>query len=467
MSLAHHGYHEKHRNAAKKRASFITEHSEAGSRFLDIGCNAGDISFELLKTGMAESIHGMDLDREVVDPHLMSQERFTFLESDIAQSEFLPESDYSIYSAVHHHVLYRHGLTAAIRCIQLIVRSTERAIFFETGRIIESSYWPWQRAIRQYFRTDEEHHAYVLGSLEGAIENVELVGKVNIHGIKRWFLKLSLRPQDQRLQKFNTDLSAQITTTDQIRIRRFGSRRGGLIAMPARGNHDSPCEFACNETTGDSVFVKRHVHRPYYSRLEYEVGLQVERPWAIRPVELLPDTAQIRFPLVRQETRFDPESIPSKDRARLVLELSHIFREARAIKIGFGPDSWRFGNACGCLLDFCDLNPNNVLFARRNADIKVYVVDFEPAGTRLRYRNRLNRAAVLRTLGRARLQAAFFSVAGYQTFFIEVIRAYLKPIPARFVTGVPTLGSLVSAEIATFLGFRFRRLVDFVRDRAR
>lgn len=467
MNEAQHGYHAKHHTAAAKRASLIIQHSDAGSCFLDIGCNAGDVSLELLRINNAKHVHGMDLDRAVVDTSLMSHERFTFQEGDIAEANSVPVSDYSIYSAVHHHVLYNHGLTAAIRCIHLIARSTERAIFFETGRINESSYWPWQPALRRYFRTDEEHHTYLLCCLEGALAQVEVIGKVSIHGIKRWFLKFSLKPLEQRTPEFKMGLSAQATTSDQTRLRRFGSRHAGLFAMPEQGNRESPCEFICIETADKPVFIKRHVHRPYYSRLEYEVGLQIERPWAVRPIELVPGTAEIRFPLVRDESRVDPESLSSADRSKLVRDLSHIFRDARAIKIRFGPDSWRFGNTRGCMLDFCDLNPNNVLYARRNGYIKVHIVDFEPQGARLRYRNRLNQAALLRGLGRARVRESLYSVAGYLTFFFEVSLAHLRSMPARFKTGIPTLGSLVCAEVASIAGWRLRRLVDFVRTRAR
>jgi len=464
MNVAHYGYHKKHRSAAARRASFIIDHSDAGSRFLDVGCNAGHISRSLLQIGKAAHVHGMDLSRAVVDPGLMSHERFSFREGDIAHADYLPASDYSIYSAVHHHVMYNHGLTAATRCIRLIARSTERAIFFESGRIAESSYWPWQQAIRQYFRTDEEHYAYLLSSLEGAIEHVELVGKVRIHGIKRWFLKVSLMAPADRPQELEADAPPRTAKKNLVRIRRFGSRHAGLFPLPEHGNSDSPCEFVCDETAGKSFFIKRHVHRPFYSRLEYEVGLQIERPWAVRPIELASETAEITFPLVQYDTINGPESLLDADRARLVQDLIHIFREARAVQIQFGPESWRFRNTQGSLLDFCDLNFNNVLLVRVNGKTEVRIVDFEPQGTRIGFRNRLNQAAVLRALGRKRLRVALFASAGYLTFFFSAACAHFRSIPARLGNGIPTLGSLILAEISTFFGWRARKLADFFRD---
>lgn len=465
MTQAHYGYHAKHRGAAEKRASLIFEHSDSGGRFLDIGCNAGDIGLTLLRTGKASYIHGMDLDQAVVEPTLMSHPNFSFQQGDIAESDSLPEADYAVYSAVHHHVLHQHGLTAAIRCIGLIARSTERAVFFETGQISESSYWPWQSSIRKYFRTDEEHYAYLLSSLDGAISEVELLGKIRIHGVYRWFFKLSLCPRSNRPGELDSNFSASHSSSSQLYIRSWGSRKPGIFEIPQQGNVDSPCEFSCSEQTGSPLFLKRHIHRPFYSRLEYELGIQVTQPWAVQPIEFLPGTAEICFPFISHENRVGIDSIPNSDRPRLANQVSQIFQEAKDIKITLNTDSWRFRNTFGCLLDVCDINPNNVLFNYENKSIEIHIVDFEPQGTKLRYRNKLNQAEILRRLRHSPLRAFFLAIFGYLIFLSELIRGHFHPILARVKSGIPSLGSLIYAEAATFCGWRLRRLLDLLRRR--
>ena len=104
-----------------------------------------------------------------------------------------------MYGAVHHHILNLYGLSAAVATLQKLVSHCDKHLFFETGQIGEGGRWEWQREMRGYFRTDEEHFFYMLRSIEHLIEGFEVVGSFWIHGVRRHYLRIDVRANTDKV----------------------------------------------------------------------------------------------------------------------------------------------------------------------------------------------------------------------------------------------------------------------------
>jgi len=227
---------------------------------LDVGCNNGITSQYLLERGIASRVTGVELLATTVDESLQQDSRFSLIEGNVAELEIKQTYDVCIYGAVHHHILNFHGLSAAVATLQMLAAQSDRHLFFETGQISEGGRWDWQRAMRRYFRTDEEHFFYLLRSIEHLIDDFAIIGKFWIHGARRSYLRIDLKPRAERTAPGVP--ASTVTLPEDIDgpfVRSFGSKNQRLSRTDDLENSDSPTVFSVTtDADGSKQFVKGH-----------------------------------------------------------------------------------------------------------------------------------------------------------------------------------------------------------------
>lgn len=455
-------YHSRHSRRSQKRAECIASKIAGPVRVLDVGCNIGITSMHLLHSGIATRVTGIELSKNTVNDALLHDSRFELIEGDIVS--ITPERDYEVvvYGAVHHHVMNHHGLGAAVSVLQNLACCCTKSLFFETGQLSEGGRWDWQRSIRRYFRTDEEHFHYLLGCIEPAIARVEVIGKFWIHGIRRSYLKIDLKPREARDSNW-PNVNRILMVRDRIEYlgRTFGSRRQVLRSSTDPTVKDSPVQFA-NATTvhGAQVFMKRHVHLQAAASHEYQIGAQIPHDWAIKSIGIETDSCALVFPLV-----IDASSIPQmagrsrSTRLEIANSLLRIWATARLTEIDVDrailfPTSERRS-----MLDLCDLNVNNVLIKVIDNQCSISIVDFEQHGLNCRHRNRVHLGKMLLQLRCYRGRALALFGVGYFGLVWLMFLYQFRPFKQRIVDRQPAIGSVAVTEVRSVAGKIFRRIL--------
>ena len=450
-------YHARHSERSLRRARRIGDNIETQSTVIDVGCNKGITSQYLLKTGKASHVTGVELHAETVDAALREDARFELIEGNVAELELDREYDVCVYGAVHHHILNFYGLTAAIETLQKLATHTNRTLFFETGQIAEGGRWGWQRAMRRYFRTDEEHFFYLLRSIEHLVEDFSVIGKFWIHAARRSYLRIDLKKPDERgdgrVAAFVREPGAR---TEGPLGRSFGSRNQCL--SPAADASDSPTWFW---SAGDSLFIKQYRHHPVAAQAEYDIGRSIDADWAVTATGTTDEPGSLVFPLIEHDgNALDAGRLPASTRKRLAGELLDIVRDAGAVQPGLPSGVLLPAADSASLIDICDLNPNNVLLQPSGDSVRLKVVDFEQQGVHYSYRNRLHVSKVLRVLKQRRLRAATEWLMGVGTGLLQLLRYQLRPQDARIRDRQPSAASVIVAESRSVSGRLLHRLLS-------
>ena len=436
-------YHARHSSRSLRRARRIADNIETQSTVIDVGCNNGITSQYLLDTGKASHVTGVELHAETVDDALRENARFELIEGNVAELQLDRQYDVCVYGAVHHHILNFYGLTAAIETLQKLATHTDRSLFFETGQIAEGGRWGWQRAIRRYFRTDEEHFFYLLRSIEHLVDDFSVIGKFWIHAARRSYLRIDLKPPDTRGDGRVTAFVREIgDTTEGPLGRSRGSKDQSLL--PAAETTASPTWFW---TGGDSTFVKQYRHHPAAAQVEYDIGRSINADWAVTATGTTDDPGTLVFPFIDHEGDVrNAGALDASMKTRLAAELLAIVRDARAVRPGLAAGALLPAPASASLIDLCDLNPNNVLLQKNGDSVRLRVVDFEQQGVHYAYRNRLHLSKMLRILKQRRLRAATEWLLGAGTGLLHLLRYQFRSQDERIRHRQPSIASVVVAE---------------------
>lgn len=445
-------YHARHSARSLRRAKRIAQNIDAAGSLLDVGCNNGITSRYLLDQGKATHATGIELLRETVDEDLQSDDRFTLIDGNIVDLELRANYDVVIYGAVHHHILNFNGLSAAIRTLQKLADHCNNRIFFETGQVGEGGRWGWQRATRRHFRTDEEHFCYLLQSIEQQIKDVSVIGKFWIHGVRRSYLRIDLKPRTERVIEALPAPVIEISNdAEGPMYRSFGSRDQQL--RTDAGEPESPTAFwISNSPNGQQHFVKQHRHHPAKAGVEWAIAHAIGREWAVKPVATTPLPASLAFPYLAHTRRLiDLRDAPAAERRSVAGQLRRIFSEAAAIQPVL-QDRFLLPAGGASVTQLCDLNSNNVLIEGSGDSVHVRIIDFEQHGTHYRYRNRMHLAGMLNTLGCNRLVATGHWLLGAAAGMLWLLRAQFLSFVTRVRMRQPSLLSVAVAEVRTITG---------------
>jgi hypothetical protein len=418
----------------------------------------------LLNAGAASEITGVELSADTVQQRLKRDHRFRLIVGDIATISLPDCYDVCIYGAVHHHVLNDHGLDVAVSVLHKIIANCKDTIFFETGHLTEGGWWPWQRTMHRYFRTDEAHVHYLLSCIECYVNEFDIIGKFSIHGIRRWLIKIDV---NQEKGKRLTELpgipriciqgSAQLTHE-----RTFGSKNQKLVRVVPGKEGDSPVLLGTADLiTGQKAFLKRHVHRPYAGMKEFWIGQQVQAGWAIRSLGTLEDRQTLAFPFVENSRSISELAGEcGENRQRVATLVLHIFKEAGKSSIALGSQVLLPCIRSRSVLEICDLNPNNWLITGHSEDLSVVVVDFEQQHCNYLWRNRVHLGTLLWKLRRHRLRALAEFIKGMAGMMVLLVTYQFKSADARIRDRQSSLVSVLISAIRSQSGKVARYLFD-------
>lgn len=446
-------YHARHSGRSLRRAERIAANIEKPGSVLDVGCNNGITSRYLLDQGKAKRATGIELLRDTVDADLCDDDRFSLIEGNIVDIDLPQHYDVIVYGAVHHHILNFNGLSTAVQTLQKLAGHCNDRLFFETGQIGEGGRWGWQRATRHLFRTDEEHFCYLLKCIEHQVRDFSVIGKFWIHGIRRSYLRIDLKPRAEReLAPLPIPITPLTDDDEGPMFRSFGSH--GQKLSKSAGAAESPTAFWITNAADDTrLFVKQYLHQPAAAEIEWTIAEAVPGRWAVKPVATTALPGSLVFPYLGEARRLsDLAGAPRPERLSVVRQLRQIFAESTSIRPSLPPRTMLRASAGADVSQLCDLNPNNVLIETRGDSVVVRIIDFEQQGTHYRYRNRMHLASMLNTLRCNRLAALGHWLCGMTGGIAWLMRAQLLPIEARIKLRQPSLASVVVAEFRSRSG---------------
>jgi SAM-dependent methyltransferase len=458
-------YHARHSARSLRRARRIAANIDAASSLLDVGCNNGITSEFLLEKGKVDKVTGVELHASTVSGSLMQNPRFSLIEGDIAKLDIIDNFDVCIYGAVHHHILNFNGLGIAVQTLQKLAAHCNQTLFFETGQITEGGRWDWQRAIRRYFRTDEEHLYYLLSSIEHMVESYSVIGKFWIHGIRRTFLRIDLKPMSERsVPAVPAKIVPAPTDADTRLVRSCGSRDQRLMPADELTDNDSPCSFwIAGPSTRSKLFMKQHRHRPSAAVVEWQIGRGVANDWAVCPDATTELPGSLVFPYLDGARKIRSFYRATKSERRNIAEqLLAIFSDSRNIRPQVPHRLLLPTQDNSTVHDLCDLNSNNFMVLGRGDELVVRVVDFEQQSCQYSYRNRLHLASMLSALGQFRMRALREYALGLVGGLCRLIEFQAKPIETRIRFRQPSALSVLVAEVRSPMGAVTRFILDAI-----
>ena len=444
-------YHDRHTRRTLGRARAIERSLSASNcpskSLLDVGCNRGITSSYLLDVGVVEEVVGVELERETVMPSLHADHRFSIMQGDITLLPLTQSFDVVVYGAVHHHVFRNYGLGTAVRVLQKLVDQASHALFFETGHITEGGRWGWQRSIRRYFRTDEEHLFYLAKSIEPRLSGFSVVGRFWIHGSRRWLIRFDLTARSK--SNHLTPKPGPIVSKESY-IRSFGSSKQALLAKTS-DQHDSPTEFFVQNDQGKDVFFKSYLHHLGSAEQEYDIGQKVVHSWAVSAKSIQLDQTLI-FPYVEGSPIHALKGLDQAERDSIASQLFRIWQDASRTKINAKESLLLPRKAQAGLLDVIDINRGNVIVEKNGRAPVVRVIDFEPHSNHNRWRNRLHFAGMMFFLRRRRPWALLMLIQGYFQGLGHCITYQFKRAETRITDRQPSLTSVVVANVRSMTG---------------
>ena len=444
-------YHLRHEARSSGRAAVIAAHLGRAATILDVGCNRGVTSLYFLRTLPEAQVTGIEISRGTVAPELLQNDRFQFVEGNICELSLDRHFDAVFYGAVHHHIFRERGLSEAVRVWRTLAASCRDQLFFETGHLTEGGRWAWQRAIRRYFRTDEEHIFYMLRCIEDRIESFEIVGKYRIHGVRRWLIRIALKPPATENQEIEGDARMKLDLSRaSLLVRSFGSRRQRLFA-PAAPSADSPVCFYMVEGQGRRLFVKQALHSPSALQREFEIATDVNYDWAVRPLGRLQD-GSIVFPWLDAPRLLDILPVHRRERQQLAAQLREIWAQCLRHHCK-GQDTPLLPLQPGTTLaDVVDLNPNNFLLEASADGGNLRLVDFEPQSNHYRWKNRIHISRMLMKLRVHRFRAMMLWILGIVQGSLHVLLYQWLPTEDRIRDRQPALASVALTTIRSWSG---------------
>ncbi|MDY7093327.1 MAG: class I SAM-dependent methyltransferase [Acidobacteriota bacterium] len=452
-------YHRRHGRRTLGRAEVMASQLPPGGHFLDAGCNRGLTSAHLLERGAVERVTGIELARSTVDDALLADPRFAFIEGNLCDIDWQETYDHVFYGAVHHHILRERGLSEAVRVLQHLVSHCRRSFYFETGHITEGGRWAWQRALRRYFRTDEEHLFYLLRCVEEQVEDFDVAGRFWIHGARRWLLRLDLKPLEERRLPTPPLPLVEVGKGAGERLgRTFGSRHQQLLPLQESGR-DTPVELRFRPSSSGPLFLKRALHSPLAQHQELTLGLQLNQvPWAVPPIARTEDGA-LAFPRIEGDSLLNFAGGPADLRRGLAAQLLVVASQAARLQPEFPQRLLLPASSDTALADVVDLNPNNLLVETGPEGPRLRVVDFEPQGNHYRWKNRLHLGRTLLALGHHRPRALGEVTLGILGGLRHLLRYQLAAPRHRLLHRQPNLGSVLVAETRSRVEGLLARLI--------
>lgn len=431
-------YSLRHPRRNRRKAKAILRGLPEVPTILDVGCNAGIYSDRLLQRSPTCRVTGVDLSPDALDTRLLGNDRFTFLQGDVADIELSCRYDAVLYLAVHHHVFARRGKETAIRTLEKLLARCNRFFIFESGILSEEGNWYWKEALAHYYLSDDGIYQELFTLAGARLKRVHTIAKLPIHGVVRPIVMLELDPitaaEAQEFPLPACDMDLQLLEWFQ---RTAGSRSQALIPTGSAhavyaGTHFSLLQDAAG---GARYFGKLHtdsISKPWY---EAQLHSEVRHPRIVPALSHHPEYGLV-FPFCpyRKFSDLDPAEISNS--RQFLGELRDFHNEARRIELSISDRDSPEKMSKIRLIDAVDLHPANLLVDVMDGVVRDWkFVDMELYARHNRIRNLSHLLAISRVLGggmewqfRSRAEQAARLKRGIEVWFAKT---FLRLYPVR------------------------------------
>lgn len=248
-------------------------------------------------------------------------------------------------------------------------------------------------------------------------------------------------------------------------VRRFQHKHEDLHPATGAPSPDSPNRYWIQSLSdSDRLFIKQHIHHPVAAMCEWSIGRGIDRRWAIRPCATTQLDGSLVFPYLENCQKIGSfMHAPAEARRTIARQLLEIFSFARISRATLSPGLLLAAPNGGTINDFCDLNCNNFLVTTKFDRLAVHAIDFEQQSTGYAYRNRLNLALMLWTLGQFRTRACYEFFVGIAAGIWSLLKSQLDPIDVRIRHRQPSLLSVLVAEFRSRTGVVVKVALDKLR----
>jgi hypothetical protein len=352
-------------------------------------------------------------------------------------------------------VLRENGIAAAIDALKRLASNCGTHLFFETGHVTEGSRWKWQREIRRFFKTDEEHIFFLLQQIEPYVEDFRIVGKFRIHGVRRWLIRIDMKRQAESQAPFGPQ-AARISLEDR-KLDRFAQREG-------LGREMGVEYFRTIDPESAPLFVKRRPYSNHINQDEYETGQHLSEDWAVRPLGLT-EKDELVYPFVDGLPISSLETYPAKTRRIVAAKAIDIFRHLLETPAPSHKNLLLPTRDQTQLADIVDLNKSNLLVSTSADGPFVHLIDFERQSNHYEWKNRVHLGRILIRLRCHLFFGGFQYLYGATLGAVNLLRYQSKPARERIIDRQPSLISFSLAELRSFAGRALIKVFPFMNER--
>jgi len=439
-------YSGRYESRNQKKINSICEHlqNEPVKNVLDIGCNQGYVIKSLLDRNIIEFGYGVDLEKRIVDPELIRDERFTFFEKDIIKFTFPKKFDVIVYNSVHHHIFANYGSDTAFRVWWEIISNCNQFIFFETAVLTERG--PalyWKNELEQKYKDDIHMTSDIFTKIGPRLKNIEIIGNNKIHWSKRPLFKISLfpLPDNNDFSVYVKDGYSELLTKDSLwsvekeMIRSEGSKNQVLIDKEKLKNtreiNKNVRFFILNRKGEDKkYFGKRYTNDVFRQMRELTINQKTNHPRILKTCFANEKYGLISEYLPWQKiTEIDFNNI--KNKKEFTIQVKEFFRYFKKKKIKYSNIITPIANVTNrkYLYEIIDLNINNFLIQIENGEIVDWkAIDFDFCLVDTRTRNQINYLAIINAINKNSKCAFIYS---FRIRFYKTILYYKKQMSSR------------------------------------
>ena len=439
-------YSGRYESRNQKKINSICEHMqyEPVNNVLDIGCNHGYVTKSLLDRKIIKFGYGVDLEKRIVNPKLIKDERFTFFEKDIIKFSFTRRFDVIVYNSVHHHIFANYGSDEAFRVWREIIRNCNQLIFFETAALTERG--PalyWKNELEEKYKDDNHMMSDIFTKIGPRLKDIEIIGSNKIHWSKRPLYKISLFPFSEHndFSVYVKDGYSELLTKDSLwsgekeMIRSEGSKKQVLIEKEKQKNtreiNKDVRFFILNRKGEDKkYFGKRYTNDVFRQMRELTINQKTNHPRILKTC-----FANEKYGLIfkyipwQKITEIDFNNI--KNKKEFTIQVKEFFSYFKREKIKYSNNITLIAKVTNrkYLYEIIDLNINNFLVRIEKGEIVDWkAIDFDFSLVDTRTRNQINYLSIIKTINQDSKLAFIYN---FRICFYKSILYYTKQMSSR------------------------------------
>jgi len=440
------GYSERYESRNQKKIDSICKHiqNEPVKDVLDIGCNRGYVTKSLLDRHIVDFGYGVDLEKRIVSPELIRDERFTFFEKDIIKFTFPKKFDAIVYNSVHHHIFANFGSDVAFKVWKEIISNCNQLIFFETAVLTElGPALYWKDELGKKYKDDNHMISDIFSKIGPRLKNIEIIGSNKIHLSKRPLYKISLFPfsDNNDFSVFVKNNFSELLIEDTLwSVEKEMVRTEGSINQILFDKEKLKCTREINKDVKFFILNKKDEDKKYFGKRYTKDVLRQIRELTINQNTNYPRILKVCFASEKvglifeyipwqKITEIDFTNIQNK--RKFTKQIKDFFRYLKRKKIEYSNFIDPIANITNrkYLYEIVDLNINNFLIRIEKREIVDWkAIDFDFSLVNTKTRNQINYLTIINTINKNSKCAFIYS---FRIRFYKTVLYYTKQISSR------------------------------------